>query len=80
MPKISIAFKIDKRVKEVLSEIATEEHRSLSNLVSKVLIDFIAEYYSQKELPPLNPTDVTKKAPTSRTLHEKIPPTTEKKG
>ena len=75
MPKVSIAFKIDKRVKEVLSEIATEEHRS-----SKILIDFIAEYYSQKELPHLGHTNVTKKMFTPRTLHDQNPPASGKKG
>lgn len=39
--KVAVNIKLDDKIKSELQEIANEEHRTLSNLISKILIDYL---------------------------------------
>lgn len=43
MPKTILHMKIEEDLKEQLRQLAERENRSLSNLVEKVLIDFVEQ-------------------------------------
>ena len=39
--KVPVNIKLDDQIKSELQKIASEEHRTLSNLISKILIDYL---------------------------------------
>jgi len=39
--KVAVNIKLDNQIKSKLQKIANEEHRTLSNLISKILIDYL---------------------------------------
>ena len=41
--KVPVNIKLDDKIKSELQEIANDEHRTLSNLISKILIDYLKE-------------------------------------
>ena len=41
--KVAVNIKLDDQIKIKLQEIANEEHRTLSNLISKILIDYLKD-------------------------------------
>ena len=41
--KVAVNIKLEKEIKDKLLKIANEEHRTLSNLISKILIDHLKE-------------------------------------
>jgi predicted transcriptional regulator len=43
METIVVGVRLSKDVRDRLQEIAGEEHRSLSNLISKILLDYLKE-------------------------------------
>jgi len=48
MKTVAINIKLHKNLKDELKKIAEKEHRTLSNLISKILID----YLSARKTPP----------------------------
>ena len=41
METMAVNIRLAKEIKEELQKIANEEHRTLSNLISKILIDYL---------------------------------------
>jgi predicted transcriptional regulator len=48
MKDTTISFKIERSLKAKLSALASEENRSLSNLILKILKEKLAEYESKR--------------------------------
>ncbi|HUV58950.1 MAG TPA: hypothetical protein VMW09_02440 [Desulfatiglandales bacterium] len=46
---MAVNIKLDDQIKIKLQEIANEEHRTLSNLISKILIDYLKEKEKPKK-------------------------------
>ena len=40
---MAVNIRLQKEIKDKLQEIANEEHRTLSNLISKILIDYLKD-------------------------------------
>ena len=45
--KVPVTIKIDEETRKALKEIAENEHRTLSNLISKILIDYLRKEEKQ---------------------------------
>jgi predicted transcriptional regulator len=43
MKSVVVGVRLSQDVKDKLQELADEEHRSLSNLISKILLDYLKE-------------------------------------
>ena len=50
---MAVNIKLDDQIKRKLQNIAESEHRSLSNLISKILLDYLKE----RDNPPVKPTE-----------------------
>ena len=43
MKSVVVGIRLSQETKDKLQELADEEHRSLSNLISKILLDFLKD-------------------------------------
>jgi len=43
MKSVVVGVRLSKEVKDELQRLADEEHRSLSNLISKILLDYLKD-------------------------------------